>query len=125
MARRRMFSLDIVDTDCFLNLPATTQLLYFHIGMRTDDDGFVNNPTRLVRMLGLSNVDLELLCTTGFLIPFKSGVVVVTHFKMQNTLKNDRYKPTIHREEKMLLHQKGNKQYVLLDCTDNYKLIDS
>lgn len=120
-----MFSLDIVDTDCFLNLPATTQLLYFHIGMRTDDDGFVNNPTRLVRMLGLSNVDLELLCTTGFLIPFKSGVVVVTHFKMQNTLKNDRYKPTIHREEKMLLHQKGNKQYVLLDCTDNYKLIDS
>lgn len=119
-----MFSLDIVDTDRFLNLPATTQLLYFHIGMRTDDDGFVDNPTRLVRMLGLSNVDLELLCTSGFLIPFESGVVVVTHFKMQNTLRNDRYKPTIHREEKMRLHQNGNKQYVLLNRAENHKFIE-
>jgi len=109
-----MFSLDIVDADKFLNLPATTQLLYFHLQMRSDDDGFVGNPTRLVRMLGMSNIDLELLCESGFIIPFESGVIVITHFQMQNTLKNDRYKPTIYREEKFMLNQKGNKEYCLL-----------
>lgn len=119
MARRRMFSLDIIDQDKFLDLPATTQLLYFHLGMRCDDDGFVGNPKRITKMLGGSDIDLKLLCNTGYLIPFESGVVVITHFQMQNTLKNDRYKPTIHREEKMLLHQKGNKEYILLDLKEN------
>lgn len=116
-----MFSLDIVDQDKFLDLPATTQLLYFHLGMRSDDDGFVGNPKRITKMLGGSDIDLKLLCTAGYLIPFESGVVVITHFQMQNTLKNDRYKPTIYREEKMLLHQKGNKEYFLLPDKESNK----
>lgn len=114
MARRRMFSLDIVDQDKFLDLPASTQLLYFHLGMRCDDDGFIGNPKRITKMIGGSEVDLGLLCNAGYLIPFESGVVVITHFRMQNTLANDRYKPTIHREEKNLLHLKATKQYTLL-----------
>lgn len=126
MARRRMFSLDIVDTDRFLDLPYSAQLLYFHIGMRADDEGFIGNPTRLVRMLGLSNVDLDLLCNAGFLIPFESGVVVVTHWNMQNHIGTDRFKPTLHRKEKFMLGMNGNKEYYFLperkalldiDCT--------
>lgn len=114
MARRRMFSLDIVDTDKFLDLPLTTQALYFHLGMRSDDDGFVGSPKKIAKILGATDIDLNLLCSTGFIIPFESGVVVITHFQMQNTLKNDRYKPTIYRVEKNMLHQKGTKEYVLL-----------
>lgn len=119
MARRRMFSLDIIDRDKFLDLPATTQLLYFHLGMRSDDDGFVGNPKRITKMLGGSEVDLHLLCNAGYLIPFESGVVVLTHFNMQNTLKNDRYKATIYREEKNLLIQNGNKEYVLVGSKES------
>lgn len=121
MARRRMFSLDVVDTDKFLDLPATTQLLYFHLGMRCDDDGFVGNPKRIAKMLGLSDVDLNLLSEAGYLIPFENGVVVITHFKVQNTLQNDRYKPTKYRQEKNLLHLNGLKEYVSLELKENAK----
>ena len=114
MARRRMFSLDVVDEDKFLDLPATTQLLYFHLGMRADDDGFIGNPRRITKMLGMSDVELNLLCSAGYLIPFETGVVVITHWKMQNTLQNDRYKPTKYREEKNELHLNGIKEYIRL-----------
>ena len=122
MARRRMFSLDIVDTDKFLDLPSSTQALYFHLGMRCDDDGFVGNPKKVAKILGASDVDLNLLCNSGYIIPFESGVVVVTHFQMQNSLKNDRYKPTIYRKEKNMLNQTGIKEYVLLG-QEKHKLL--
>lgn len=114
MARRRMFSLDIVDTDKFLELPLTTQALYFHLGMRCDDDGFVGSPKKIVKITGAGEIDLNLLCQAGYLIPFKNGVVVITHFQMQNTLKNDRYKPTIYQEEKRLLDETSSKEYILI-----------
>lgn len=112
MAKRRMFSLDIVDTDKFLDLPASTQALYFHLGMRADDDGFVGNPKKIAKSIGATDVDLNLLCSKGFIIPFESGVIVITHFKMQNTLKNDRYKPTIYKNEKNMLSIGGNNEYM-------------
>lgn len=113
MARRRMFSLDIIDTDKFLELPPSTQALYFHLGMRSDDDGFVGNPRKVARTIGATDVDLKLLCTENFIIPFESGVIVITHFHMQNTLKNDRYKPTIYTKEKSLLQQTDSKAYFI------------
>lgn len=114
MGKRRMFSLDIIDQDKFLDLPATTQLLYFHLLGRTDDEGFVGNPKRTARMIGCTEIDLNLLCASGFIIPFESGVIVITHFNMQNTIKNDRFKPTIYREEKLLLRKNSKKEYVFI-----------
>lgn len=120
MARRRMFSLDIVDTDRFLDLPTSTQALYFHLGMKADDDGFVGNPKRIARTIGASDVDLNLLCQRGFIIPFESGIIVITHFKMQNTLKNDRYRPTIYTKEKALLKEGANKEYLIQDSNQQF-----
>lgn len=74
MAKRRMFSLDVVDTDTFLDMPASTQALYFHLGMRADDDGFVASPRKITTMVNCSNDDLKLLLSKGFIIPFDSGV---------------------------------------------------
>lgn len=120
MARRRMFSLDIVDTDRFLDLPTSTQALYFHLGMKADDDGFVGNPRRIARCIGASDVDLNLLCERKYIIPFESGVIVITHFKMQNTFKNDRYKPTIYKKEKSLLKEGTNKEYLIEDSAQQF-----
>lgn len=114
MARIRMISLDVVDTDKFLEMPVTTRCCYFELLARADDDGFIGNPKKLLRMLNLSEDDLRLLCVKGFVIPFESGVVVITHWKMQNSIRSDRYKPTVYRDEKLLLHQKGNLEYCLL-----------
>lgn len=115
MGKRRMFSLDIIDQDKFLDLPATTQLLYFHLLGRTDDEGFVGNPKRTARMINSTDMDFKLLIDSGFIIPFKSDVIVITHFCMQNTIKNDRFKPTIYNEERQLLRKNSKKEYVLID----------
>lgn len=78
MANRRMFSLDVVDTDKFLEMPLSTQALYFHFGMRADDDGFVSSPKRIIKSLCCNEDDLKLLIAKGYLIPFESGVVVIS-----------------------------------------------
>lgn len=77
MAKRRMFSLDIVDTDEFLDLPTTAQCLYFHLGMRADDDGFVSSPKKITKMVNCTTEDLKLLTEKGYIIPFESGIVVI------------------------------------------------
>lgn len=122
MAKRRMFSLEIVDTDAFLEMPSSTQSLYFHFGMRADDEGFVGNPRRLIRMLGVSEDDYKLLIAKSFVIPFESGVCVIKHWKMNNYLQNDRLKPTTYLDEKKLLQTKENKAYTLDKKLDVYKL---
>ena len=113
MARRRMFSLDVIDTDSFLDLPSSSQALYFQLGCRTDDDGFIGNPKRLLRILGFSEDDLKILCIKNFVIPFESGVIVITHFKSQNSIRNDRYSPTIYKQEKSMLSEGDDKSYSL------------
>lgn len=103
MARRRMFSLDVVDTDRFLDMPSSTQALYFHLGMRADDDGFVASPKRTTAMCGCSADDLNLLAAKGFVKPFESGVLVIVDWKKNNLLRPDRYTPTQFQEEKSQL----------------------
>lgn len=90
MARKRMFSLDVVDTDLFMEMPKTSQLLYYNLGMRADDDGFIGNPKRLLKLLGADEDDLKVLVAKGFIILFESGIIVITHWKQNNYLRNDR-----------------------------------
>lgn len=114
MARRRMFSLDVVDTDNFLDMPSSTQALYFHLGMRADDDGFVSSPKRITKTVNCSEDDLKLLILKKYLIPFDSGVVVISDWKINNELKKDRYKPTIHLSEFEKIQIQKNKSYSLI-----------
>lgn len=111
MAKKRMFSVDIVGSDAFLDLPHTAQALYFQLGMRADDDGFVGNPKTIQRIAGTKASDLELLVKKRFLIQFPSGVVVIKHWKINNDIKKDRYSPTVYTDEFQMLYTKDNKAY--------------
>ena len=117
MAERRMFAKTIVDSDAFLEMPTTSQLLYFHLAMRADDDGFVNKPKSLMRMVGCKDDDLKLLFVKKFLIPFESGVVVIKHWKIHNYIRKDTYTETKYKEEKATLELDENSAYRLADAT--------
>ena len=111
MAERRMFAKTIIDSDAFIDMPLSTQALYFHLSMRADDDGFINNPKKITRMIGASDDDFKVLCLKNFIMPFESGVVVIKHWKIHNYIPKDRYKPTVYTEEKALLEAKENGAY--------------
>lgn len=111
MAERRMFASKVISSDDFLDMPATSQLLYFHLGMRADDDGFVGSPRAVMRMIGASNDDLKLLCAKNYIIPFKSGVVLVSHWKINNYIQRDRYHETVYLSEKQGVEVKENGVY--------------
>lgn len=113
MAERRMFAKTIIDSDAFLDMPLSSQCLYFHLSMRADDEGFVNNPKKIQRMIGASEDDLKLLIAKSFLIVFETGVVVIKHWKLHNYIQKDRFKPTVYQEEKALLNEKDNGAYTL------------
>ena len=112
MANRRMFSLDVVDTDRFLDMPISAQCLYFHFGMHADDDGFISSPKKIVKAVNCSNDDLKILISKEYIIPFDDGVVVITDWKANNYIQKDRYKETRYVEDKRLLTEK-NGQYIL------------
>ena len=114
MAERRMFAKTIIDSDPFLDMPLSTQALYFHLSMRADDDGFINNPKKIQRMIGASDDDLRVLVMKRFILPFDSGVVVIKHWKIHNYIRNDRYKETVYQEEKAQLELKENGAYTEL-----------
>src|SRR5699024_9660244 len=99
MAERRMFAKTIIDSDAFLDMPLSTQALYFHLSMRADDDGFINNPKKISRMIGCGEDDLKLLIAKKFLLNFESGVVVIKHWLIHNTLRKDRHTPTNYQDE--------------------------
>lgn len=113
MAKRRMFSKDIVITDKFITMPVSSRCLYFELAMQADDDGFISNPKIVLRMLGFNETDLKILFVHGFVIPFESGVVVITHWKQHNSIPKDRYTPTIYTQEKALLKEGQNKEYLI------------
>ena len=115
MAERRMFAKTIIDSDMFLDMPLSTQALYFHLSMRADDDGFINNPRKIQRMIGAADDDLKVLVMKRFILPFDSGVVVIKHWKIHNYIRNDRYKETVYKEERALLEIKENGAYTELD----------
>lgn len=125
-AERRMFAKTIIDSDAFLDMPLSTQALYFHLSMRADDEGFVNNPKKLQRMVGSSDDDLKVLIAKKFIIPFDTGVIVVKHWRMHNYIQNDRFKNTVYQDERSLLEIKNNKSYSLMDgCIQNGYIVDT
>ena len=115
MAERRMFAKTIIDSDAFLDMPITAQLLYFHLSMRADDDGFINKPKSIMRMVGCKDDDIKLLFAKKFLIPFESGVVVIKHWRIHNYIRKDTYTETKYKEEKSSLELDENNAYRLLD----------
>lgn len=118
MAERRMFAKTIIDSDMFLDMPLSTQALYFHLAMRADDDGFVNNPRKIQRMIGCGDDDLKLLMAKQFLLAFETGVVVIKHWKIHNYIRNDRYKPTIYQDELKQISENDNRAYDLAGIPD-------
>ena len=113
MAQRRMFSKQIIDSDAFLDMGASAQSLYFHLAMRADDDGFVNNPKRIQRLVGAADDDLKILIAKRFVIMFESGVIVIKHWRMHNYIRADRYNETAYIDEKSQLTIKENGSYTL------------
>ena len=122
MAERRMMAKSIIKSDQFLDMPATTQNLYFHMLLDADDDGFVNAPKSIMRIVGAKEDDMKLLIAKQFVIGFGSGVIVIKHWKIHNYVQSDRYKPSIQPERK-LLDITANKEYQL--NTDHVSTMDT
>lgn len=113
MAEKRMFSKTVIDSDIFIDMPISARLLYYDLGMRADDDGFVNSPKKIARMIGAAADDLRILAQRGFIIPFESGIVVIRHWKVNNLIKTDRYHETTYKAEKQLLTIEKGAPYEL------------
>lgn len=114
MADKRMMSKSVIDTDMFLDMPASTQSLYFHMLLRADDDGFLKNAKTIMRTVGASPDDIKLLIAKQYLIPFDTGIMAIKHWRIHNYIKKDRYKPTDCEEIKLLeVNEKG--EYVLAE----------
>ena len=114
MAIRRMFSKDVVFTDDFLDMPMSARLLYFSLGMWADDDGFVDAPKSVQRQCGATDDDMKVLLAKRYVIQFENGIIVIRHWHMNNYLRQDRYKETIHLEEKAYLELEDGK-YTMVD----------
>lgn len=125
MANRRMFSLDVVDTDKFLDMPATSQNLYFHLGMRADDDGFVSSPKKITKLVNCGNDDLNVLISRGFVIALEDGIVVIRHWKQNNYIQNDRHKPTIYQRQMAALSVNGGVYELDTDCIQTVSKLEA
>jgi hypothetical protein len=130
MAERRMFAKTIIDSDAFLDMSMSAQALYFHLAMRADDEGFVNNPKKIQRMVGAADDDLKILRAKRFIIAFESGIVVIKHWKIHNYLQKDRVKPTVYQAERALISLKENRSYTEKGeadtiCIQNVSKMDS
>ena len=123
MAERRMFSKAIIDSDVFLDMPLSTQALYFHLAMRADDEGFVNNPKKIQKMIGASEDDVKILIMKRYILTFESGIIVIKHWKIHNYIQNDRFKPTNYIEEKAMLKLDEKKSYI--ERVDNVSILDT
>lgn len=127
MAERRMFTSQIIDSDAFQDMSLSAQALYFHLGMKADDDGFLGNPKRVQRMIGASEDDMKLLLMKNFIYLFDTGICVIKHWKMHNYIQKDRYKPTAYELEKSMLELKQNKAYTVKNpsCIQNGYILDT
>ena len=128
MAQKRMFTQQIIDSDAFLDMSLSAQALYFHLNMRADDDGFIDNPKKIQRLIGANANDLDLLIAKRFVLYFEDGVIVIKHWKLHNTIQKDRYKETVYLELKNRLEVKDNKAYteknILVTAPQSDKAID-
>ena len=114
MAERRMMAKSIIKSDQFLEMPISSQLLYFHLLLDADDDGFINAPKSIMRVIGAKDDDMRVLQAKGYTIPFDSGVIVIKHWRMHNSLRKDRYNPNpqLENERKQLIIN-DRKEYEL------------
>ena len=119
MAERRMFSKTIMGSDTFTDMPASTQILYVHLSLQADDDGFLGNPKKIQKMIGCTIDDFNGLVDENFIIPFKSGVIAITHWKVHNRVRSDRYKETIYLKEKSQLRETATGVYELIPEEEN------
>ena len=99
IATRRMFNKQITNSDDFLEMPISSQCLYFHLSMNADDEGFVNNWKSIMKLVGSKEDDLRVLITKQYVIPFDTGVLVIRHWRLNNYLRSDRFTPTNHQKE--------------------------
>lgn len=122
-----MFTSQIIDSDAFQDMPLSAQALYFHLGMKADDDGFLGNPKRVQKMIGASEDDMKLLLMKKFIYLFDTGICVIKHWKMHNYIQKDRYKPTAYEHEKDMLEIKKNKAYTVRNegCIQNGYILDT
>ena len=114
MANKRMFALDVIDTDRFCEMPVSARLLYYELGMRGDDEGFVQNPKRIMLTTGTTVDDLKVLAAKGYVILFDSGVLVITHWQKNNFIQKDRFHETTCLAEKAQIQTTDSKKYALL-----------
>ncbi len=119
MAERRMFSKSIIDSDLFLDMSLTAQSLYFHFCMRADDEGFINNPKRILKLVGASKKDFDSLVKSNLLITFESGICVIKHWKVHNYVRADRLTKTAYQAEFEQLVVLKNGEYALKSCQPN------
>lgn len=127
MAEKRMFAKTIIDSDAFIDMPISSRLLYYDLAMRADDDGFVNSPKKIMKFIGASVDDMNVLITRKFIIPFESGVVVIKHWRIHNYIRKDTYKETPYKDEKSMLIIDENKAYKMkptAEISDNSALVD-
>lgn len=122
MAKRRMFSNEIIDNDAFMDLPLSAKALYFMLGMKADDDGFVNNANTIVRMIGASADDLGLLMLKRFVFRFETGICVILDWKINNQIRQDRYTPTLYQNELKLIAEDENKSYKINNLTNGNQM---
>ena len=113
MANRRMFALSVIDTDQFLDMPQSSQLLYFHLGMRADDEGFVDCPRMIMRLVGSSEDDLRILVARRFITPFNDGILIINHWKINNQIRSDRMVESRYHDRISMFTQLPDKSYVL------------
>ena len=125
MAERRMFAKTIIDSDAFLDMPMSARLLYYDLGMRADDDGFVNSPKKIMKMIGASSDDLNVLILRKFIIPFEPGVVVIKHWRIHNYIRKDTYRETQYKEQKAQLEFDENNAYRIADTSRQLSVDES
>ena len=123
MAEKRMFAKTIIDSDAFLEMPMSARLLYYDLAMRADDDGFINSPKKIMKIIGATTDDLNILILRKFIIPFENGVVVIKHWRIHNYIRKDTYTPTPYIEQKAMLAMDENKAYTLVN-QDRGRLVD-
>lgn len=111
MAERRMMAKSVIDTDAFMEMPATAQCLYFHLLLRADDEGFLRNAKLIMRMTGAKNDDMNILISKQYVIPFDTGVIVIKHWKIHNYIRKDRISPTLCNKERTLLQVAPDGSY--------------
>jgi len=116
-----MFSLKVIDTDLFLEMPQSTRLLYYELCMRADDDGFVASPKKIMKMTGCSDDDYRILMAKQYIIPFESGICVIKHWRIHNLIQKDRYQETEYKLEKSMLELDNNKYEI---CTQNVSIME-